>query len=200
MNRFNELYEKVLRDLEKNLPKFLTYHDLIHTKLVLEKAIFLGKKEQISANELLLLKIAALYHDTGYMVSNENHEIESCRIAERDLPDFGFNSLEIGQICKMIMATKIPQQPQTALEEILADADLEYLGTDEYDFINQKLFLEAQHFRLDLTEKDWLEIQVDFFSNHHYHTEFCIRNREPKKAENLQKIKERLQLISSTTQ
>lgn len=196
MSRFDELYEKILRDLEKNLPEFLTYHDLNHTKLVLGKAIFLGEKEQISDEELLLLKIAALYHDTGYKVSNENHEAESCKIAESELPDFGFNSDEIGQICEMIMATKIPQQPKTALEGILADADLEYLGTDEYDFISQKLYNEVKHFRPDLTEKQWFEIQIGFLSKHHYHTEFCKKNREPKKSENLQKIQERLRLIS----
>ncbi len=196
MNRFSELYEKILRDLEKNLPEFLTYHDLNHTKLVLEKAIFIGKKEQISAKELLLLKIAAIYHDTGYKVSNENHEAESCKIAESELPYFGFNSHEIGQICEMIMATKIPQQPKTTLEGILADADLEYLGTYEYNLISQKLYNEVKHFRPDLTDKQWLEIQIGFLSKHHYHTKFCKRNREPKKLENLQKIKERLRLIS----
>lgn len=196
MNRFNELYEKVLQDLEKNLPEFLTYHDLNHTKLVLEKAIFLGKTEQISDNELLLLKIAVLYHDTGYKVSNENHEAESCKIAESELPAYGFNSHEIGQICKMIMATQLPQRPKTKLERIIADADLEYLGTDEYDSISQKLFTEVKHFRPDLTEKQWYEIQIGFLSKHRYHTEFCRKNREHKKSENLQKISDRLRLIS----
>lgn len=196
MKTFDQLYNKITSDLENNLPAYLTYHDFNHTRLVIEKAILIGENEQISDNELLLLKIAALYHDTGYKVSSENHEAESCKIAESELPDFGFNSQEIGQICGMIMATKIPQQPQTALEGILADADLEYLGTNEYDLINQKLFNEVKHFRPDLTEKQWFEIQIGFLSKHHYHSEFCKKNREPKKLENLQKIKEKLRLIS----
>lgn len=196
MNRFNELYEKILRDLKKTLPEYLTYHDFNHTRLVLEKAILIGENEQISDHELLLLKIAALYHDTGYKVSNENHEAESCKIAESELPEFGFDSREISQICEMIMATKIPQKPNSHLAKILADADLEYLGTEEFDTISDKLFTEIKYARPEISLKDWFSLQIDFISKHKFHTAFCRKYREPKKLENLQKIKERLRLIS----
>lgn len=196
MNRFNELYEKILRDLKINLPEYLAYHDFNHTRLVLEKAILIGENEQISGHELLLLKVAALYHDTGYKVSNENHETESCKIAERELPEFGFDSHEISQICEMIMATKMPQKPNSHLAKILADADLEYLGTEEFDTISDKLYLEIKHSRPEMSLKDWLSMQIEFISKHKFHTAFCQKNREPKELENLQKIKERLRLIS----
>jgi len=196
MNRFNELYEKIISDLKKNLPEYLTYHDYNHTKLVLEKAILIGEKEQISDDELFLLKTAAIFHDTGYKVSNENHETESCKIATSELPEYGFTKTEIDQICGMIMATAIPQQPNSHLEKILADADLEYLGTNEYEKISKKLYTEMKHFRPELTQMKWYEIQIAFISKHHYHTDFCKEKREPYKLKNLEIIKKKASLIS----
>lgn len=196
MKLFDQIYERIIHDLETNLPPYLTYHDYNHTNLVLEKAILIAEKEKVSDDELELLKMAAIYHDTGYKISHENHESESCRIAEKELPGYGFNKSKIDQICGMIMATKIPQQPKTHLESILADADLEYLGTNEYDNISDKLYVEMKHFRPDLTPKKWYEIQISFISKHSYHTSFCRKNREPEKRRNLKKIVKMLHLIS----
>lgn len=195
MNLFDQLYKRIITNLEINLPRHLTYHNPNHTRHVLEKVILIAEKENISDQELYLLKIAALYHDTGYQVGNKNHEGESCRIAELELAELGFKKAEIDQICGMILATQIPQQPKTYLEGILADADLEYLGTDEFDLISNKLFIETKHFQPNLTLEKWYNIQVDFITKHHYHTDFCKKNREPNKLKNLEKIKIKLQLL-----
>ncbi len=195
MNLFDQINAKRISDLEKNLPAYLTYHDFNHTRLVLEKAILIGKMEKITDYELFLLKIAAIFHDTGFTVSTENHEAESCKIAQRELTDLGFAKTEIDKICGMIMATRIPQEPNTHLEEILADADLEYLGTDDFEAISQKLYLEFKHFRPELTIQQWNDIQISFFTKHHYHTEYCRKNREPLKLINLTKLQEKAKLL-----
>lgn len=54
------------------------------------------------------------------------HEFEGCLIARTALPGFGYTGEDI-MICGMIMATKIPQSPTNILEEIICDADLDYL-------------------------------------------------------------------------
>ncbi len=195
MNLFDQLYQKIITNLEINLPRHLTYHNPNHTRHVLEKAILIAGKENISDHELYLLKIAALYHDTGYQIGNENHEGESCRIAKRELSELGFKKSEINQICGMILATQIPQQPKTHLEGILADADLEYLGTDDFENFSSTLFIETKHFKPNLTLQQWYNIQIDFISKHHYHTDFCKKNREPHKLKNLEELKIKLQLL-----
>lgn len=195
MNLFEQLYEKTISRLEKDLPAYLTYHDANHTRYVLEKTILIAEKEKVSDHELFLLKVAALYHDTGHLKSSENHEAESCRIAMQDLAEQHFDETEIGQICNMIMATKIPQQPKSNIEGILADADLEYLGTSEFDFISDKLLSELKHFRPELTTNQWLSMQIDFISKHKYHTEYCRTHYEPTKMKNLEKIQEKARLL-----
>jgi predicted metal-dependent HD superfamily phosphohydrolase len=182
--------------LENDLPCYLTYHNITHTNYVLEKTILIAEKEKISNQDLLLLKIAALYHDSGFTIGRENHEEQSCGIVIQDLKEIAFSENEISQICGMIMATKIPQRPKNKLENILADADLEYLGTDHFNFFSQKLYEEMKYFHPDLSPKQWLDIQINFISRHYYHTDYCRKYKEPIKIANLEVIKERLFLFN----
>lgn len=186
---FEQIYNKVISDLENNLPSWLHYHSTAHTIYVLEQAIFLAKQENVSDRDLFLLKIAALYHDAGFMTNRKNHEKTGCRIAAEELPEFSLTSAEIQKICGMIMATRLPQKPTTHLEKILADADLEYLGTNRFKEISHQLYRETLHSQPDLSKQQWKEIEIKFLSNHHYHTDFCRKYREPKKQENLEQLR-----------
>ena len=119
----------------------------------------------------------------------------SCEIAAQELPDYGLKKTEIDQICGMIRATKIPQNPKTKAEMVLADADLEYLGTDNFSEISQNLYREMKYFQPDLTVEQWNEIQVNFITGHHYHTTYCKKNRAPRKLLNLEKIRKNLRKL-----
>jgi hypothetical protein len=88
----------------------------------------------------------------------------------------------------MIMATQIPQSPENKLEEILADADLEYLGTEAFERTANDLFRELQSINPDLTEEKWLNTQISFIGKHHFFTGFCKENREQTKQVYLQKL------------
>ena len=88
----------------------------------------------------------------------------------------------------MIRATIIPQKPKTKLECILADADLEYLGTDNFEHIGNKLYLELKHYNPNLSLEEWNEIQINFLQSHFYHTSYCIHNRTEGKIKNLNQL------------
>lgn len=191
---FEEIQHTIYREILAKLPQHLTYHNLGHTAYVLDQAVFLAKESQVSEGDLHLLKLAALFHDTGFIDNPKNHEEKGCKIAANYL-SAEYSPDDLRKIYGMIMATKIPQSPQTHLENILADADLEYLGTDLFDQIGQTLFLELKHFNPDFTEQAWDELQLVFMQKHHYHTEYCRQNREPKKQENLLTVKKRLGLV-----
>lgn len=191
---FEEIQRTIYRDILAKLPDHLTYHNLDHTAYVLEKAIFLAKESQVSAKDLHLLKLAALFHDTGFIDNPKDHEEKGCKIAEGYLSK-EYSESDLSKIYGMIMATKIPQSPTNLLERILADADLEYLGTDLFEQIGESLFEELNHFNPNFTEQAWDELQLVFMQKHHYHTEYCQKHREPKKQENLLKVKKRLGVI-----
>ena len=192
MERFNILFENLMCRFKKELPEYLTYHNASHTRYVLDKAVLISQEEKIDADQLDLVKVAALYHDSGFLKGLVEHEHASCEIVKAELPAYDFSSIQTDQICQMIIATKIPQKPQDLLGKIVADADLEYLGTDLFDIGSQRLFDELRHFNSGLTRTEWLKIQIRFLESHQYHTVYCQNFRQPKKLEHLAKLKDEL--------
>ena len=178
--------------LETGLPDYLTYHNAAHTRYVIKKAEEIAKAEGIADEKLTLIKVAALFHDCGFLKERIEHERVSCEMVSEELPNYGFDEELINHICGMIMATKIPQVPTNLLEKVVADADLEYLGTDLYDFGAQNLFRELRYYNPRLTLREWLKIQIEFLESHQYHTDFCRQYREPKKQEHLEQLKRNL--------
>jgi uncharacterized protein len=186
MEQFEKILAHVMQMLETRVASFYTYHNAAHTRYVLDKSIFIAAKEKIGKNDLYLLKVAALYHDAGFTIDRIEHEALGCNIVRTQLPEFGFSSADIDKICGMIMATRVPQQPKTLLEQILADADLEYLSTPSFFATGELLFNELSYFNPELSRQNWNHLQSNFLTNHRYHTPFCRRYREFRKNRNLQ--------------
>lgn len=180
------IYEK----LQKNLSPTLSYHGFHHTLDVVNAALRIAKQEGINDKEsLMLLETAALYHDLGFISTYRGHEEEGCRIAELTLPQFQYSSNEVEKILGMIMATKIPQQPRNLLEQIIADADLDYLGRDDFEPIANSLFQELRQREMISDWNTWNKIQIKFLESHHYWTKSVIEQREEPKIKHLQKLK-----------
>ncbi len=188
---FQGIYTKVYKALDQDLPRWLTYHNAAHTKYVIQQAVTIALHENISGRDLCLVKIAALYHDAGFLINHENHEEHGCALASRELLGTQLTQTEIDTVCGMILATNIPQKPKNILEKIVADADLEYLGTDKFEEFGGNLYKELLHFNPKLSLKEWDKIQIDFLSNHSYHTNYCKIHKEPRKQQNLEMVKER---------
>jgi predicted metal-dependent HD superfamily phosphohydrolase len=123
------------------------------------------------------------------------HEFASTELTEEFLPGFGYSPSQIARINKMIMTTKLPQSATGKLEQILCDADLDYLGRDDFFMIAHRLKFEwvVQNFK-PTTLQEWYLLQISFLTNHRYFTKSAIESREEKKQENLLQIKEILNL------
>ena len=186
---FSLIYDHAVNHLLLGLPKELSYHNIYHILDVLEQAQRIAKDENINnEEELLLLKTAALYHDAGFLYKYIGHEEVGCQLARKNLPDFGLNEQQTESICGMIMATKIPQLPKNKLEEIVCDADLDYLGRADFFTIGNTLFSEMREKGMVTSEKEWNLIQVKFIKEHHYFTLTNIRIREQQKLKHLEML------------
>ena len=180
----------ILDKLERELSHKLAYHGVHHTLDVLYTIEELCYLEKVTPYEELLLKTAALFHDSGFTIDNREHEKLSCGIARRHLPGYGYTPNEIGLICGMIMATKIPQAPQNYLEEIICDADLDYLGRDDFYDIGSTLFEELKAYKVLNSEEAWNRLQVNFLEKHTFFTRTNKKRRSPKKQQYLRELKE----------
>ncbi|WP_276134689.1 HD domain-containing protein [Polluticoccus soli] len=190
--QFNEVKTFILDKLTQELPAHLTYHSVGHIRDVYDSAGYLAKEEGVRGEDLQLLLTAALFHDSGFLISQKEHEKLSCEVCKQYLPGFGYTREQIEKICGMVIATRIPQQPQNLLEQIICDADLDYLGRDDFFPIGDQLFSELKTFKVINTEHEWNRLQVDFLEKHHYFTATALQLRKHKKEENLMLVREKV--------
>jgi uncharacterized protein len=178
----------VLEKIEKELPPVLFYHSFKHVLDVYESAENHAVINSISGEELTLLRTAVLFHDSGFIFQLTNHEEVGCGFARKVLPDFDYSKEQIERICGMIMATRIPQTPTNLLEEIICDADLDYLGRDDFWDIGGNLYRELVELSILKTEEDWNRLQLNFLTKHRYFTKSANDLRAEKKQIHLNKI------------
>lgn len=182
----------ILKKQSAELPKHLHYHNINHILDVHDAVKRYAKLEGVTPADTELLEVAALFHDSGFIVKADGHEQISCEFAQQYLPDFGYDSEQIEKIKGMIMATKIPQTPLNHLEQIIADADLDYLGRNDFEEISNGLFEELKAENKVTDMNTWNTIQVSFFEKHTYFTDSAKRLRKEKKQQNLEYIKNQL--------
>lgn len=171
----------ILEMLERDLAPDLYYHSIDHTLDVYNMAKFFAEKEKVAEADTKLLLIATLYHDCGYLYQREDHESISCNILRATLPGFDYSQDDIEKMCQIIMATKLPQTPHSLLEQIICDADLDYLGRDDFFKIGDCLYNELVAAKIIANKADWDELQIDFLQKHHYFTATARALREGKK-------------------
>ncbi|MEO8146631.1 MAG: HD domain-containing protein [Bacteroidia bacterium] len=188
MSDYEGVEKFITETLKEKLPKNLSYHSFYHVMDVLNAALRIAENEKINGEDLKILRIGVLFHDSGFINTTINHEIEGCEIARHELPEYGFSLGQIERVCGMILATKIPQSPKNQLEKIICDADLDYLGRDDFYAVGNKLYEEMKSYDKVKDEKHWNMIQRDFLKVHYYHTDWSHKHRALRKQEHLNEI------------
>jgi len=189
--RFDDLEEVVLNMLEEKLPKNLYYHNLKHTIDVTVQSEIIGRHEGITDEEMLLLKTAALFHDTGFTRTYKDHEEAGVEIAREYLPNFDYTPEQIDFICNLIMKTKLPPRPVTLLEQIICDADLDYLGRADFIPVSGNLYRELRERGAIEDDIDkWNLMQIKFIEGHQYFTNSAKQMRDVNKNNQLEAIRQ----------
>jgi uncharacterized protein len=187
--QYSRIKEYMLKKLETELNPELYYHGVHHTIDVIESCQRLAEQEEVGQRDLTLLQTAAVFHDSGFLETYKGHEEVSCKYARKLLPGYAYRSEDIERICEMIMATQIPQSPKSFLAKILCDADLDYLGRNDFDPIANSLYKELIAYNMVQDEQQWNRIQVSFLGNHSYFTQTAKRTRDQKKQKKLNELK-----------
>ena len=183
----------VLKILEKGLSDKLYYHSINHTKDVVKSVERIALLEGVTDEGLFLLKTAAILHDAGFIERYEHNEEIGARMATELLPKYGYTDQHIKTIVELIHVTEIPHRPINKMQEIICDADLDYLGREDFEEIADRLRIELREMGKIDSDKKWDEIQVKFLENHQYFTQTAIELRQKKKEENTQLVIDRLE-------
>ncbi|MBD0277669.1 MAG: HD domain-containing protein [Flavisolibacter sp.] len=193
-------YTALLREAEAYVKKWMQehpgtkfyYHNLKHTENVVAAAKQIAATYNLSDKEQFIIQIASWFHDVGYYKDIKNHEQEGAAIASTFLKGKGVGEEIITAVRGCILATKMPQNPTSLLEEIMCDADLFHLGTDKFAEQNKLMRKEYEAIHgTEGTKQDWRKATIQFLTAHHYHTAYCKKVLSKAKAANLQKLKKK---------
>ena len=187
--QFTDIQELILDRLEKELPRYLYYHNVKHTVDVVTEVELIGWAEGLDDEGILLLKTAALFHDVGHTISYDEHEFHGTELARKLLPAYGYSEEQLEKICNIIMATKLPPQPSDIYQEIICDADLDYLGRSDMIPVSNTLYKELSEQDKIGTLNDWNKLQLKFISAHTYFTKTARSLREVNKQKQIERIK-----------
>jgi uncharacterized protein len=175
-----------LNRLRTELRPELIYHSSWHTEHdVLPAAARLARLSGLPAADTQLLEVAAAYHDIGFIDTLAEHERRGAEIAAQVLPGYGFSPEGVDRIVGMIMATRLPQSPRDMAEAILADADLDLLGRDDFVSRNRALREELAAMGQAMNDYQWLYSQTQFLQGHVYFTPAARELRSKRYQENL---------------
>ena len=184
---FDRARAYALERLERELPRNLFYHSLVHTRNEVVPAVQrLAALEGVEGGLLLLLLTAACYHDIGFLRSRQDHELASVSIAQEVLPTFGYRPAQIRIIDQTILSTAASETPHTLLEMILVDADFDILGTEAYQCRSDDLRRQLAAFGTTSSDEEWCRTQVDLLETHRYRTRAAHRLRDPGRQRNLE--------------
>jgi hypothetical protein len=155
---------------------------------------------QLNDHDFFIVMTASWFHDLGYMVDLNCHEEESVKLADVFLRNHNMEEGIIADVSSCIMATKMPQLPNVFLEQIVCDADLFHLGTNDF-FDNDKLLhkeVNALH-NTDISKQEWRRKSIKFLKDHHYHTDYCQVLLNNGKQKNIKKLESKVAAIKEKT-
>ena len=156
----------------ENFSEKICYHNIDHTLEVVEASEVIGRHCKLTDRDLEIVIIAAWFHDTGYFLGCENHEEASSNIAKQYLQNENIDPSYIHQVVNCILSTKLPQKPRTILEQIICDADLVHLASDQFLEKSKLLLHELKLQNRGMSDKMWLILSKEFIETHKYHTQY----------------------------
>lgn len=170
----------------------LIYHTLKHTENVVERTKEIAAHYHVEETEMLVLYTAAWFHDTGYLVSFNEHEKNSVQLMRSFMLAHTQDEELLNNIEGCIMATEKNAVPQTLLQQIICDADTYHLGTASFKKSNKQVRKEFELREGNIDRCDWLRSSIAFMEQHEYYTSYCKQLLEKKKRKNIRELKEDL--------
>ena len=183
------LIELVYKDLSNKLDSKYHYHNLHHTKRVINSAEEIGNHYNLSRDDWRDLLTACLVHDYGFIKSHIDHEEIGAQISKEILPGYYFSDDHIESISSLILITKVAEKPSNLLESIIRDADLEYIGSDDFQKISEYLKKEWLECGVVDNENQFYKIQYEFLLSHNFYTAYMQEKGRDQKIKNIKYAK-----------
>jgi class 3 adenylate cyclase/predicted metal-dependent HD superfamily phosphohydrolase len=183
----------IVNRLKALLPDEVVYHDISHTLNVEKAAMRFARLEGLDEESIQLLRTAVLYHDAGFVVEYLHNEPFGITMAENALPKFGYSEEHISVVRSIIASTASNKKPNNLLEQIMCDADHDYLGRADYFTVAKKLRVELENYGQTMSEIEWIEFQLNYLEKvHRFYTVTAKNIRLQAKKAHIEELKQQL--------
>lgn len=171
----------------------LSYHNIDHVERVVRATVQIADHYQLNEEDYTAVYVAAWFHDIGYLSGvADKHEERGAETAALFLQQQQASDSLISKAKNCILATKMPQQPQTLLEQILCDADLFHLGTEDFKEVTKLVRKEFEYvLGHEIPDEKWLAGNIDLLKRHQFHTDYCRTLLQKGKEDNLKRLMEK---------
>ncbi len=176
------------------------FHNLWHTLDVFQRVNYLIKKENVNDDLGELLQLAALFHDSGCVVSYIWHERYSFEQLKSFLKtvDIYYPEDRIDIIRNIIYCTEVWQEPTNILEKIIKDADLDNLGRDDFFEKTDNLKKETYIIQwIDYSLLQWHEKTLNLLEHTKYYTKTQISERRDNLKNNIILLKKEIKKLKN---
>jgi predicted metal-dependent HD superfamily phosphohydrolase len=172
----------------------LQYHCLDHTEKAVAAAQKIADHYQLAEEDYMAVYISAWFHDIGYLfTSGDKHEERGVELAVAFIKEHQWSDALIPKVTECIMATKMPQRPVSLISEIVCDADLFHLGTDDFYGTNKQVRKELElRFNKKIPGREWRKQTLQLLEAQNYHTDYCKALLQKGKDQNVARLKERI--------
>ncbi len=179
--------EYVFNLFKDKLPGDYVYHNYNHTAETAKACKKLSKSYNLTSRDYEVLMLAAIFHDTGYITTYDNHEEESVKFMKEYLKG-NYADDDIKEIESLILSTKYRTVPDGSLQEILHDADYINLGSKNFDHRADLLRIEWERIlQKTYNEEEWAQIQLQFLLDTQFKTEDAVLKYNEQKELNILK-------------
>lgn len=188
-----EVKQYVLDYFHTHYDSKLVYHNLDHTKSVVDATMQIANHYQLNDKDFFIVTTGAWFHDTGYFEDPTSHEQRGAELAVEFLKEKQVPADIRDSVMQVILSTKMPQRPTNQLENILCDGDLFHLGTA--DFTNKRKLMHKEVevlFNQKISKNEWRKKDIEFLESQHYHTDYCALLLNDQKTINIEKLRSKL--------
>lgn len=165
------------------------YHTVQRTETVVDWALKIAEHYNFDVKRLFILEASAWFYDIGFIEDPQNPEKKSARIAEKLLLKLPLENNLIKEIKSCLLATRIPQQPSNLTEQILCDASMFYLSSEEFPL--QSKLMRREHLLLGgnkISKDTWQKRDIELLQNHRFKTEYAQELFDAQKKINLDRL------------
>jgi len=174
------------------------YHNINHTRRVVEDISQLAEWEGCSEEETKILKLAAWFHDTGFVKVDKGHEEVSVKIAQEFLQSNQVSKDVIDLVTDLILVSIKDLKPKTNLQKLIKDADCSHVASESYFEISNLLRKEnALKLNTSFTDLEWLEGNKEFFEWHKFYSDSAKLKWQPLKTLNLRELNAKIDKIKA---